>query len=281
MIINPENYFLILIGIIWIVGGVLQDLKRREVDNLWNFSLIAVAFTYRLVVSVYNNDYWFILNGLLGFVIFLGLGNLFYYSRLFAGGDAKMLISLGVILPLSYEWMGNFKIFGIFLVASFVGGSIYSLIWVLCLMIRNFNKFKKDFSRNAKKYKKLFLISMIFCILWVIFVLIISEIFLLSLAFIILLFPVLFVLAKSVEEGSMVKLVNPLQVTEGDWLYRDIIVNGKRIKANWEGVSREELRLIQKNYKKKVLIKYGIPFTPAFLIGFLILLGLIWKGFWV
>ncbi|MBS3075403.1 prepilin peptidase [Candidatus Pacearchaeota archaeon] len=281
MIINPENYFLIVIAVIWIIGSVMQDLKRREVDNLWNFLLIGIAIAYRLIVSFYNNDYWFVLNGLLGFVIFLGLGNLFYYSRLFAGGDAKLLIALGTILPFSYDWIVNLKIFGIFLTASFVGGSVYSLIWTFCLMANNFGKFKKDFSRNLKKYKKLFLVSLIFCILWIIFVFIISEIFLLLIALIILLFPVLFVFAKSIEEGSMIKSVSPSEVTEGDWICRNIIVNGKKIKANWEGVSKEELKLIKNSYKKKILIKYGIPFTPAFLIGFLILLLMGWKGWWV
>ncbi|MEK6859885.1 MAG: prepilin peptidase, partial [Nanoarchaeota archaeon] len=105
MIITNENIFLIVLGIIWIIGAVLQDLKRREVDNLWNFSLIAFALCYRVGVSVFLGDYWFTLNGVIGFVIFLILGNIFYYSKMFAGGDAKLMIALGAILPLSYSWL--------------------------------------------------------------------------------------------------------------------------------------------------------------------------------
>ena len=47
MLVN-ENLFLIILGLVWIIGAVLQDLKRREVDNLWNFSLIFFALAYRL-----------------------------------------------------------------------------------------------------------------------------------------------------------------------------------------------------------------------------------------
>ena len=46
--------------------------------NFVNFSLIAVALGYRAIVSVSTDNYWFLLNGLIGFVIFLILGNLFY-----------------------------------------------------------------------------------------------------------------------------------------------------------------------------------------------------------
>ena len=81
MIITNENLFLVVLALIWIFGAIIQDLRRREVDNLWNFSLIAFALAYRAAVSVYTNDYWFILNGVLGFGLFLLLGNIFYVPR--------------------------------------------------------------------------------------------------------------------------------------------------------------------------------------------------------
>ena len=53
MIINSENLFLILLALVWIIGAVLQDLRRREVDNVWNFSLIGFALAYRFAGSVF------------------------------------------------------------------------------------------------------------------------------------------------------------------------------------------------------------------------------------
>jgi len=280
-ILSSENWFLILLGLIWITGAVLQDLKRREVDNLWNFSLVAFALGYRLAVSIFSDNYWFILNGALGLGIFLILGNLFYYSKLFAGGDAKLIISLGVILPLSYNWLVNLKIFGGFILLFLICGSVYALLWAFCLVFANFKKFKKEFLRQWKNYEKMFLIALFFSLLWIIFVFILSQNFFFLIGIIILLFPVLFVFAKSVEECCMVKLISPDKLTEGDWLYEDIVVGGKKIKSTWEGVSSSDLELIKKKCKKKILVKYGIPFTPSFLFAFVGLLYVFWRfSFW-
>ena len=83
----------------------------------------------------------------------------------------------------------------------------------------------------------------------------------------------------------MKKYVNVKELTVGDWLATEIKVKGKKIKPYWEGLTEEELKFIRKNYKKKVLVKYGIPFSPSFLIAFLVLLAIkyLWNsnwGFW-
>jgi len=279
-LINFENLFLVVLALIWIIGAVLQDLKKREVDNLWNFSLIAFALAYRLAVSIFSGNYWFILNGLIGLVIFFGLHNLFYYARLFAGGDAKLLMALGTILPLSYDWIINLKIFGYFILLFLITGSIYALIYAVFLVFKNYKSFKKEFIKQWKNYQKIFLISLIFVIIWVNVVYFMSQIKFIFIGLIILLFPLLFVFSKSVEETCMIKSVSSNKVTLGDWLYKDILIGKKKIKANWQGVSKKDLKLIQK-HKKNILIKYGIPFTPAFLFAFIGLLFLMWKFNWL
>jgi hypothetical protein len=280
MIVSQENWFLIIIAFIWIFGAVLQDLKRREVDNIWNFSLIGVALAYRLAYTGYSSNYWFFINGLIGLFIFILLGNIFYYTRLFAGGDAKLLIGLGPTLVLSSDWIINLKIFATFIFLFLVCGSIYVLIWALFLVIKNFNKFIKEFVKYWKINIKMVYTALALTIIWIIFVLIIKEYLLIIMSFIILLFPILFVFAKAVEESCMIKAMNPKEVTEGDWLYRDILIKGKKIKADWEGVSRRELNLIQDKLKRKVLIKQGIPFTPSFLFALIILLILSYGFYW-
>ncbi len=279
-LINFENLFLIVLALVWIIGAVIQDLKRREVDNLWNFSLIAFALAYRLAVSIFSGNYWFILNGLIGLVIFFGLHNLFYYARLFAGGDAKLLMALGAILPLSYNWITNLKIFGYFILLFLIAGSIYALIYAVFLVFKNYKSFKKEFIKQWKNYQKMFLISLVFVIIWVNLVYFMSQIKLIFIGLIILLFPLLFVFSKSVEKTCMIKSVSPNKVTIGDWLYKDVLIGKKKIKADWQGVSEKELKLIKK-HKKNILIKYGIPFTPAFLFAFMILLFLAWKFSWL
>lgn len=270
-----ENLFLILLGLIWIVGAVLQDLRRREVDNLWNFLLVAFALAYRFAFSISTNNYWFVLNGIIGFALFVGLGNLFYYSKLFAGGDAKLVMALGVVLPLSYNWLINFKIFGAFILLFLIAGSIYALIWAFSLVVVNWKRFSKEFVEQWKSYQKMFFIACGFALIWMILVFLMNQIGFLLIGLLVLLFPILFVFSKSVEESCMVKAIKPSQVTEGDWLYEDILVGGKKIKSNWEGVSARELSLIRRKYRKKILVKFGVPFTPAFLFAFVALLWLL------
>lgn len=275
-----ENWFLIILGLIWITGAILQDMKRREVDNLWNFSLIAFALAYRISVSVFMNDYWFALNGFIGLIIFILLGNLFYYARLFAGGDAKLMIALGAILPLSYSWIINIKIFGFFILLFLLGGSIYAMIYAFCLIVANWKNFKKEFVNQWNKCRILFLIGLVFCLIWILIAFFISQTGFVLIGLVILLFPILYVFAKAVEESCMVREVFWNKVTEGDWLYKDVKIGNKLIKANWEGVSKKELELIKRS-RKKIFIKYGIPFTPSFLFGFVGLLFLMWKYGWM
>jgi len=276
-IISGENAFLILLAVVWLVGAILQDLHRREVDNLWNFSLIGFALAYRLAVSGYTGNYWFFVNGLIGFVIFLALGNLFYYCRLFAGGDAKLVIALGAILPLSYSWIINIEIFGLFILGFLVGGSVYVFIWSLFLAFTNMKNFIKEYKKQAKDYKHYFSWSLIF-VLFFGFLLYFSDPSLALSSLVFLLFPVLFVFARSVEEVCMVKKVEISKLTVGDWLYEDLYVRGKKIKKNWEGLSEMDLKLIKEKYSRKVMVKYGVPFTPSFLIGFLFVLYLSYIG---
>ncbi|MFH1521423.1 MAG: hypothetical protein ABIF18_00530, partial [archaeon] len=51
------------------------------------------------------------------------------------------------------------------------------------------------------------------------------------------------------------------------WLVDEIRVGKKVIRADWDGLSLEDIELLKN--KKKVKIKEGLPFVPAFLIAFL------------
>ena len=69
----------------------------------------------------------------------------------------------------------------------------------------------------------------------------------------------------------MIKLVSPLELTEGDWLERDVVVSGKTIRKSFAGLSFEQILLLRR-YGKKVLVKNGIPFAPSFLLALLFFL---------
>lgn len=217
----------------------------------------------------------FFYNGLIGLGVFFILGNVFYYGRIFAGGDAKLLIALGSVLFLGNSIKFNLEYSGFFVFLLLLVGAFYGIIWSLFLSVRNFRKFKKKFRNVLKKNKKF--IYTLLCFGFFIFFLgfIESYFFLFGILFIV--FPFLYVYAKSVDDVSMIKDIKVENLTEGDWLVDDINVGKKKIKAKWEGLSKKDIELIKKSYKF-VKIRQGIPFVPVFLISYLIFLWFFYLG---
>ena len=265
------DMFLILFALIWLVIASISDLKKREVANWLNFSLIVFAMAYRIFYSLLYNDIWFFVSGLVGLGIFVCLAYMFYYARVFAGGDAKLLMGLGAILPLGFA-LPDFLVLAIFIFLLLFISGIYGLFYSAFLALKNKKKFKKEFKNQFFINKNIFYISLAFALLSVFFIY--FDIIFIAFPFLFLLFGLLYVYGKAVEESCMIVSVNCKNVTIGDWLYEKVRVNGKTIKPYWEGLSEEEVKLLRK-YKRKVKIKQGIPLVPAFLIGFL---GWIWVG---
>lgn len=91
------------------------------------------------------------------------------------------------------------------------------------------------------------------------------------LALLIFILPYLYIYAKSVDEACMIKSISAKDLVEGDWLYKSIKIRGKTIKADWDGLTKEDISLLKKSHKK-IQIREGVPFTPVFLISFILLI---------
>jgi Flp pilus assembly protein protease CpaA len=271
-----ENLFLIILAVIWIVIAVIQDLRKREVANWWNFSLIAVALSYRAFLSLWKLNYLYIVYGIVGFGIFFIVANLFYYSRVFAGGDAKLLMALGAVLSFSNVFMSNIKIFIIFIFGLLFFGSFYALVYSFVIVVRRWKDFKKEFLKQLKNNEKIMNICFIIAVALSILFLFLNLKIMLAFPMIILIFPILFSYAKSIEEACMVKSVDVKNLVIGDWLYKEVKVKhkGKKkiIKPNWDGLSEHDIKILEESGRKKVKVKEGIPFTPSFLFAFLFLI---------
>ncbi len=160
-----EIIFLLVIGLIWIIFATIQDLKTREVANWLNFSLIIFALGFRFFYSLFNSDWNFLFQGLIGFGIFFVMGNIFYYSRVFAGGDAKLMIALGPIFPLSYGFFNNLNLFLVFLILFLIAGAVYGSVWSIALVSKNFKKFRIEFKKKFSQWKKFIFGFLIFSII--------------------------------------------------------------------------------------------------------------------
>jgi len=268
--------FLSVLFFVWCFFAVLQDLRKREIADWLNFSLLVFALGFRFFWSLFSNDFRFFYQGIIGTGIFLALAYLFYYSRFFAGGDAKLLISLGAIVPFSNDLFSNLKIFACFFTLFFFVGGFYVLLASLVLGLKNFREVKKFFLHRLYEERIAFFVLGGFSLVLVLCGFFSKLSFIIGVLVFLLSFFYLY--AISVDRVCMVKRVRPSELREGDWLFEDVFVNGKRIRASWDGLSSKEISILRKA-RKSVLIRGGVPFSPAFLISF-VLFVLFWFRGW-
>ena len=274
--LNISSVFLVVLALIYLVIASLSDLKKREVANWLCFSLLAFGLAYRGFFALLNKDLSFFLFGLEGLAFCFVLAFGFYYGRVFAGGDTKLLIALGPFITIAGSYMQNLYLLIAFVFLLMVGGSVYGIFYSLIISFtcRNFwSKFIKRWKKSSKLFYTYLAASLFFLVLSIIvyFYLDSSVFFLFPVLF--FLFPLLYVYAKTIEEECFTRNVSWKDVTIGDWLVEKVRIGRKMIYPYWEGLSEEEVKLIRKG-KKNVRIKYGIPFIPSFLIGFILLVVL-------
>lgn len=259
-----EYYFLFGLGVLWTIFAVIQDFKTKEVANWLNFSLIGFALAYRAFYSLHIGESGFFLSGLLGFAVFFALAHGFYYLRAFAGGDAKLLMGFGVLLPYS-DISGLLDLGLVFVFSLFLFGAVYSFIYSFFIVGKKFSKFKKSFLAMLGRGKYYLGALAILC---VVSFFISSYLFLLLLGILILAFLSLYLMAL---ESCMIVIKKPGELSEGDWLEKDVHIGRRLIKKSVHGLSLEEIAYFRK-HKKNVLIKEGIPFTPAFLFSLIFIM---------
>ena len=272
--------FLWSLALIYIIFAVIQDIKTREIANWLSFSLIIFALGFRFFYSLFQNqDFSFFYNGLIGLGIFFAIGNILYYGRVFAGGDAKLMIALGTILPFSSEIFSNFNIFFNFVLIFLSVGFVYVLVSSAMLCVKHFKPFKREFSKQLKKNKRLMLALIFFSI--IVLALGFLEKMFFILGVLIFFSSYLYLYSKAVDEACMIKRIKTKDLREGDWLYSNLKIGKRMIKAKWEGVSKKDIKQIMKKYKE-VKIRQGIAFSPVFLISFIIfiILNLLGVNLW-
>ena len=258
---------LILLAVSWLVFASIHDLKKRIVPNWLSFSLIIFALGFRFFYSLFSENFSFFLQGLIGLGIFFIIGNLLYYGRMFAGGDAKLMIALGPILGFSGSFFENLEFFSLFLILFLFIGGFYGLIWSFFLASNNFNILKKEFVKQFNSNRKTIYAVMLFALFFMVLGFFEGLVFYLGL--LIFIMPYLYIYAKAIDDTCLIKTLNVRELGEGDWLHKDLKIGKKVIKMNWEGLNKKEIKDIQKRYKN-IKIRQGIPFVPTFLISFLV-----------
>jgi len=200
-----------------------------------------------------------------------------------AGGWVRLLsqaiFSIMAISLVVFIFLSAFDSFLIALVINIIiFGALFGLLFSVYLAVVNFKSLKKEFSRQFKERKK---------VKWFVWIGTLSLLglsifapFSVKVPIVVLagmMFASFYVLVylKSLEKAAMIKAVEPDVLTEGDWVVKDIFVDGKKICGPGDlGLEKRQIsKLIALRNKKKigkVLVKYGIPFVPGFLTAFIV-----------
>ncbi|MEK6919200.1 MAG: prepilin peptidase [Nanoarchaeota archaeon] len=263
---------LIIIGFLWVITATIFDIKTKEVPNWLNFTLIIVTITYRLLYSITTNNYGIVISGIIGLITFTIIANLLYYAKAFGGGDAKLLIALGGVLWLSTDWKTSLAYATIFIMSLLIIGFIYGITMSIIILARSKKETKKSFMKFLKKQtknnKNLLIITALLVIIAAITSIYYKSIAGLTITIILALLPILLIYSKTVEKTLLTKKILTKELRPGDWLEKDIKIGRSQIiKAKFDGVTKEEIKIIKKNLEY-VSIKDGIPFVPAFLITY-------------
>ncbi|MBI2522759.1 prepilin peptidase [Candidatus Woesearchaeota archaeon] len=270
-----------LIGFIVLLAGSYTDFKTREVPDWVNFGLIGIGFGINLLFTII---YWkinFILASIVGFGIFFALAWLMFYLGQWGGGDSKMLMGLGALFGIDFLAKNFFLVH--FLTNAMIVGALYGILWSIFLIFKNKRNFIKSF-KSSMKNKKVMITKKIMLALFIILILVSAissdnfiRLMLLYLAIVIVLTSYLWIAIKAVESSCMLKYVKPQQLTEGDWIAKEVKIDGKYITGPKDlGIEKSKIKKLVEFYKKgkvkKILIKEGIPFVPSFFIAYIITL---------
>lgn len=274
---------LLSVAFIAIAFGAITDLKKREVPDWLNFSLLFFGLSARALYSFLFNDYSIILYGIYGLILYALVAYAMFYAGQWGGGDAKMLIALGAVFGFKFEGLSqlgnNFALS--FLFNIIIMGAVYGLIYIFYLAITKNWKSKFITTIKTKDFIKYRNISIIIAVSYFLTIIAFWSLFeeqaiiTYSIFALLLLFPYVWAFVKAVEDASMYRHVKPSELVEGDWVAKPVKV-GKKIVASAKdlGVSKEQIKELVKLYEakkvKKILVKDGIPFVPAFLLGFIV-----------
>ena len=294
------NTIVFIIGLVALLIGSFTDLKKREVPDWLNYGLIFTGLGLSLLFSIIYLDFWILLSSIIGLAAMFGLGSLMFYTGQWGGGDSKMIMGIGALIGIPISWplgeiMSSLEqnipfLFG-FILYTFIAGAVYGLGWSIGLAIRHRKGFvaelkflldsKRSIKRKIVKAMFIFLI-LISLILFISAKYIILKILPLGLSLMVILAYYLYFFIKAIEISSMIQHVEPEELTEGDWINKDIVIDGKYISGPKDlGISKEQIKELielkekgwlndEKGRQRLIEIKVGIPFVPSFLVGYLL-----------
>ncbi len=255
-----EQLFLFGLTVVAIILATISDLKTFEIPDSISYFLIIFGISAQIILAVTSQSFQPITALLISLVIASAIAIPLFLLGQWGGGDTKLLLGVAAMIPTFHTTVLPFILtftFNLFL----LGGAYAILIMVYI---------------SAKNWKRLVKISpLVETLLIITTVSLILPFFLKNILFIFL--PLLAGgitithLALILQKHFFIKKIHPSQLTEGDWITKDLKIGKQTIyKVRKIGVIEKDIRKIQRNYKKSIEIKTGIAFGPSFLFSILI-----------
>ncbi|MFH1211304.1 MAG: A24 family peptidase, partial [Candidatus Woesearchaeota archaeon] len=126
------NYIVAILGMLF---GAVQDIRKREVSDWLNYSLIAFGIGFGVIKSLLDSDVFVFFGMLLGLAAGVAIGFAMYYLGQWGGGDSKMIMGLGAIIGLNI-WQSDFFL-PTFLINAVLFGAVYGVLWSIAAAVKN------------------------------------------------------------------------------------------------------------------------------------------------
>lgn len=263
----------VMLGCVFLAAS-LTDIWYREVPDWFSYALIGFGTLAVLVRSLAASSVSPFLNAVAGFGVAFAVALVMYYTGQWGGGDAKLLMGTGVILGLF-----NMR-FVAFLFYTLCAGAVYGLLWFGFLAWRARRQFVTQWRRRAWQsipYRRVLWMMNIGVLVLALVPVIDPALRVGFIAFVLTVDVVthLSVFVKAVELIALHKKVKPEDLVEGDWLAKPVVVKDKTVLHPPKlGLEQKHIAYIRAHAQSipYVIVKEGVPFVPAFLLGWIALL---------
>ena len=288
------DWIIVLLALTALIAGSITDFKKREVSDWLSYSLMFAGVGLSIFKWVATEDVWFFIFSLIGFGLMFLVSLVMFYTGQWGGGDAKVLMGLGALfgsytplfatnfhselLPNFLQGFAQYNPLFLFILLLNIAimGSLYGFVWTFVLAIVKRKTFAKEYVNQATKNKKIrysaYTIAAIFLLIGSLTNSQITKIITFFFGLLIAMMITAHTYVKTIETVAMVKNVNVSDITEGEWIVYEVFDKKKKYICGPKdlGISSEQIAKLKENNIKKIIIKVGIPFIPAFLIGFIV-----------
>ncbi|MFZ2455797.1 MAG: prepilin peptidase [Candidatus Altiarchaeia archaeon] len=269
--------FAILLAVVFLVLGSIEDLKTGEIPERISYGYIASALLVSAAAAIYAGNAYLFLNSLLMGICFFALGFLLFYLGQWGGGDVKLAggigCTLGFLAQLGFFHDGLFPYYATYFIDMICVALPYATVYGLLLGLKSPETWK-EFGRYLRDKRLAAVLALSFAPSFVGLYMDLP-----SLALFYTLIPVMTLIAlylKAVELKALRDTIDVSKLREADVPAEDIVVGGQVLikKTDIEGMTLEDVKKIQDlashgKIPRKIVIKRGIKFAPVLLFALL------------